>query len=1825
MILEQVVSRYDPGFDVAGAQLGLGRDGQAYLVYAGRVLRTGLDGSSPFAGEAGYSALGATANAAGTIATAEAHFPHRVAFWDAGFGALGHIADFTTNDEQGWNAPSAIEAGESGDFYAIDQYENRALRLNPQGVVAVYVLPPLGPTVKHGLAGMRVSERRSRLYTSWPSGVFVTGFDGTRLWDVPVRAAGAHLGGFDVADDGKLYVLVSGNEVRIFDENGGAAGTLTLALPDNRYTVSNLRIRGNEIFLKRTDPTTLFEVYDRTTGKPLRRAAADVERLTVSYADPVWAAGKPVPLAITHDSGRWKARPRFRVWTRPLGVPEFTELRVDNGAVTPPAAARGLYHLRVSPDVAGRYSEYTVDGVVEVRAPGSTGTVSVMTPLNRFYYGRGERIPVTLLARAKAGTALPAAVKLRILKSGTEIGTRDVTLTNGKGEVILDGDWQPDRYTLDADVPGFTVAPQYLEVGPGLVERPDFHVVQHGDYAQSFPEDPRGKAQIPRFADVPEITQAHLERAGKLGITLFADRIGHVPEGRFQKIPADVETVARLGKDPEAISPEKAHFEDWSRRAIAGYGSRSMEEQGILLYMDAGLPLGKPYDTRTPEKMVADIKTVTGFLAAYPAFRGWSWAANWWLTKLGGDAAADETEKAAYLAAWKVADETGKWSPVLDTVSDRAFALKVDAEKLFRAAMDSVAPGRISAMTAPYRAVQSPPQILFANADEVDLQYQSEQIQPPQVTGHAVDFYRRPGKPVWGHPELFNDDGTGGMFLPTLVQQVMRGANGTGMVGDAGRQHIGATSADPRTGGTGARLGDPRAGGAGKTSVLRAAFGLAAEVGPAIAAARTGDRVAIVVSTRMQRAEGREGGISGWNGKIGGKYFDSLFEAYNACLYAHRPASFVFTEDVSAEVLKRYDAVLLVGQRMELDPPLAAALRDSGVPVYFDGTCRAELVAGFTPLGIGFDKVSRDPVAHNDDSAYPRFRRYFLDHAETVRKVLADVRPVAECDNPEVLLSEWTDGDVRYVWAVNNTLLDWDPGQMWRVGLSIGHRVPVMAELDVELPLLHRVVDVLTGKDVSLIGGRFTADLRSAPARLYAIVPLLHKELPKVTPDTFGPHVRDVAVSADGKSAMLGCFNWDHNLYGLDLGTGKATWRRKIGHHFGFAPSVHKGGFAAQGFDLDTAEGHHLYLLDDAGKPRRRFALFGRPKRATDWARGEWIYDTGLDNFAVAPAGTWVATSGDLGMVVWDGAGKQLWARERWTTSRTPHRLLAVDDKTLVAFAGGKITGLSAVDGRELWSVDAARTGVFLGGAVSADGKTIAIWSDTDGGRLFVLRGGVLVNTLPIAAEEVSLSADGSLIVVAEGDRLDAFAATGGLLWTFTGDDLMRRPRVSPDGTKIAAGSELGTLYVLDAAGALLTRQDLRALPVPSWLPGGDLLAATWMGTVVRYGADLKPRWRTRIAPEETDARSKLRAPDPTPTTRKTGWGNASAEPLPLVPNLIADTRAFVTAESVRPKQILEGQYSAEILRDGKADPPPGPWLRWHDIGFVNSGWRDELVLKVDTFRTRVRLTGVTFAEDPGHPESWLRDVRLQWWDGESEVWRDGPLLLSDKAVHSHVFERPIEASRFRFVSTGGGSWPNGNIRLGELVFHGEQLGNSHRDVVAKRPRAVLFDERVKDLDMLLYPPTFAFRQGGAFSGGTCLELTAAGEAHPAYRAPFGHAVPDWDFKIAENPEPGQYRYFQFAWKATSPETTGIGLRLGGPWPGLAVCASVGDSRWLDHTVLADHRVPGAPPTEWAGVRIDLWAITGGKPPVIQGLGLRSNGGGALFDRLVLGRTEADL
>ncbi len=65
---------------------------------------------------------------------------------------------------------------------------------------------------------------------------------------------------------------------------------------------------------------------------------------------------------------------------------------------------------------------------------------------------------------------------------------------------------------------------------------------------------------------------------------------------------------------------------------------------------------------------------------------------------------------------------------------------------------------------------------------------------------------------------------------------------------------------------------------------------------------------------------------------------------------------------MTPETLKAFRAVLVVGQRVELEPGLLKAMtvaRAAGVGVFYDGTSRPEMLGSFRPLGESFDRMGQ--------------------------------------------------------------------------------------------------------------------------------------------------------------------------------------------------------------------------------------------------------------------------------------------------------------------------------------------------------------------------------------------------------------------------------------------------------------------------------------------------------------------------------------------------------------------------------------------------------------------------------------------------------------------------------------------------------------------------------------------------------------------------------------------------------------------------------------------------------------------------------------------------
>ncbi len=442
--------------------------------------------------------------------------------------------------------------------------------------------------------------------------------------------------------------------------------------------------------------------------------------------------------------------------------------------------------------------------------------------------------------------------------------------------------------------------------------------------------------------------------------------------------------------------------------------------------------------------------------------------------------------------------------------------------------------------------------------------------------------------------------------------------------------------------------------------------------------------------------------------------------------------------------------------------------------------------------------------------------------------------------------------------------------------------------------------------------------------------------------ETFGPHVRDLVITERGTLAVMSAMNWDHNLYAVDVATGELRWRQRAGHYFAYAPQALSTGLAVQGYDLKAAEGYHLYWVSGAGKLERRFALHGLPKRLPHrFSPGVFPGDR-INNFAVPEDGSWVAAAGDLGLAVWARDGKLLWAVDWWKTDRQTAALAALDADTLLAAQGLTLMAYDARTGQQRWQVRLAPAGEAIRVVACRDGKTCAVQAG-DGGRVYVVREGKVVMTVhggataknlrhlsgstphsSLGITGIALSADGSLLAMTSGNLLKLYSVADGLRWILPADDALHSPRFSPDGKRIAVGSELGSLYVLHAEGSVLLERDLGALPVPAWLPDGDLLVGTWMGTICRLDGHYVECWRTRLLPAARDMRGKLLTDDDAPTARIAFRGNAEATPAPLTPNLLDAKSAFI--KFVWEKTSGEAQNEVGFSHDSSAllDGKPG-------------------------------------------------------------------------------------------------------------------------------------------------------------------------------------------------------------------------------------------------------------------------------------------------------------
>ena len=131
-----------------------------------------------------------------------------------------------------------------------------------------------------------------------------------------------------------------------------------------------------------------------------------------------------------------------------------------------------------------------------------------------------------------------------------------------------------------------------------------------------------------------------------------------------------------------------------------------------------------------------------------------------------------------------------------------------------------------------------------------------------------------------------------------------------------------------------------------------------------------------------------------------------------------------------------------------------------------------------------------------------------------------------------------------------------------------------------------------------------------------------------------------------------------------------------------------------------------------------------------------------------------------------------------------------------------KASAYEAATGKRLWEVVLAATGEVRQVVAGADGKTCYVLATSDGGRIMVIHDGRLTQTLPAeGGRAITAAPDGSRIAFVAGNQLKLCSLADGLQWILPADDALHAPRISPDGKRIAACGDIGSVYVVGSDG----------------------------------------------------------------------------------------------------------------------------------------------------------------------------------------------------------------------------------------------------------------------------------------------------------------------------------------------------------------------------------------------------------------------------------------
>ena len=648
--LSQIVSLEHPSFDVAASRMAVGRDGRVYArqrslrpAREARRLRQARDTRST------YALQMVAANAEGVIATANAHFNHAVKLWTHGFQELGSVSDFLVSDQVDWQSPTDVEAGPAATSTASTRTATASCALRRRDAWSTnYSLDRLGEDLSAS-AQLRVWEKRQALLRALERRVESGGVRRS------VALVAAHASGLwrrmarrprrGPTMEGSSSSRPRATRCRSTMSRGDLGSRLRLQAGQSKGPASgSARAPWRGVPEAGRTPASCSRSTMATSGALKRVVLADTEELDVTLPHDPWTAGTPFPLAIRLVSETPRAAAGVASVAPSAGRPGHSRsCRFATASSSPPGGAGGLYQLRISAGRAGSQ-----------RRPTPSRSSSRSARRNRRERSRSTRLSTaSTSARAKpspspSSRGRPPSCRIERSVNSTR-GSRVVARERCRpsrrrtfpagAQAGADAGAGPGRYELTAEAPGLTMRRAGARGGSG-----------HRGAARSSASSSTGTTS----------TRSRRDRVRRAGEGRRPSRSGaqarreHVRRSPRPGLPSprrsrQTTSRARLKSDPGATAPEKATLE--GDRARGGGRLRSVRDRGAINPARHDARPAARNRLRPPERAAArgrDHARDDELSRRIPAFRGWSWAANWWIGKLGADAAAGPEEKAAY-------------------------------------------------------------------------------------------------------------------------------------------------------------------------------------------------------------------------------------------------------------------------------------------------------------------------------------------------------------------------------------------------------------------------------------------------------------------------------------------------------------------------------------------------------------------------------------------------------------------------------------------------------------------------------------------------------------------------------------------------------------------------------------------------------------------------------------------------------------------------------------------------------------------------------------------------------------------------------------------------------------------------------------------------------------------------------------------------------------------------------------------------------------------------------------------------------------------------